>query len=274
MTDETSSTPPASSGAAAELFNDRPVLKEPPANFANSENYVDQRGHLRDYRPTEAVQRDYEQLIKDQEYYARRAAFERAKGDPLAENEASYWPEAIEAKKEAFKRAALEDGHVIVEPVPDETKRAADLAMIHMGAKASDYSVDLSSIPNADPGTAGEMRAFAAALEFLPGAGAGLLDRLVKVTAERNAAKVDTATWNQFVANQRAALLQRAGGSEETLNAQISEIRSMLLAVQGPGANLAHSLAENAGSLDRFVFNNLLRQAMGRQQFYRIKAKH
>jgi hypothetical protein len=222
-------------------------------------------------RSHEAVQRDYEEMLKNEEHYARRAQFAAAKGD-TSENEATYWPEARRARADRFKAAAAEDGYTVVEPPSPEAQKAADLAMVNLNPRPADYSVDLSSIPDAHPDTGNQLRGLVASLEYLPGAGSGLIDRIVQVSAARK--NLPAAERAQLAEQDRAELLRRAGG-QEALNQQMEAVRVMLLGVQGPHAQFARALADDVMVRnDRFVFNNLLRQATGRQMFYKSRAKH
>jgi hypothetical protein len=276
MTDET--TPPAGTppgNAASELFADgRPAPREAPASFLNprgpveNSTYVGQDGGLRFGGSNEQAQAIYNQAFKDEENLARRTRF---KADSTEEDLAHYAPEAVRSRMDKLKAALAADGYAVSEPAPPETQHAADVNMIHLGARPSHYSVSLP--PNADPGTHGELTSMAAELEFTVGVGNGLLDRLVKLGPERIAARKDAATWEAFAAKQRAALLQRAGG-EEALNSDIEAVRAMLLSVTGNGRNIAHAIAENAGTLDKYVFSMLRTQARGRAQFYKSRARH
>src|SRR5262249_40711024 len=99
--------------------------------------------------------------------------------------------------------------------------------------------------------------------------GSGLSARLTQVSSARKEAQSTPEVWAAFADSQRAALLQRAGGSETTLNEQIGAIQSMLRSVRGDGAKLARALADSVPTLDGYTFSILLTHARGRAQFYR-----
>jgi hypothetical protein len=264
--DQTGGAPPTS--AAAELFSDRPTPSEPPAGFLNpaAGNYVDQRGMLRYHRSNDQLAEDRKAWIDGFDQAKRRNGFSK---DEPAER---YSDEAREAHIAKFDAAARADGYEPVEPPSPAEQHAADLHLIHWNAKPSDYKVDLSSLPGADPRTGPELQAMFADLEFRPEIGSSVIDRIIKLSSERK--NLVPEARDAIARQDRAELLRRYGGNETEMNEQKAMVAELLRSVRGPGAQLAQALANDVViANDWQVHKSLVNHADRVGRFYRSRTK-
>jgi hypothetical protein len=247
--------------AAADLgiaVDDRPsAYPQDLAGFANrsSGNYVDQTGGLRYARTGEQMQQDRADWI---------AQFDRNKtaaGYMRGEDMTKFSDEARAAHIAKFDAAAAADGYNTVEPPAPELQRHADLHLIPLNPKSTDYTPQLGE----HAAHAGEMTSLAAEIGFASSVGAAFLERLVAVSEQKKSMTPEALTF--WAGQQRADLLRRAGGDERALAEQVDRVVGELQRVRGTGSKLAAAIADDAVLSDWYLFTTLLNHSRARTQF-------
>jgi hypothetical protein len=256
MTDTGTGTAASDLGMAAD---DRPSSY--PAGLSgfakrSSGNNVDQRGQLRYSRTAEQLQQDRRDWIE---------SFDRAKASMAfvrGENMSKYSDEARAEHIARFDRAAVQDGYSPVEPPSAELQRHADLHLVALNPKPTDYAPQQLG---AHGQHVGEMTSLAAKLGFAPTAGNAFIERLVAVADQKKSMSPEQLDF--WAGQQRAFLLRRAGGDEKVLSEQVDAVVAELGRVRGVGRQLAQAIPDDAVLVDPAIFLSLLNHSRARQSF-------
>jgi hypothetical protein len=231
-------------------------LPAPPGGFVNpsADGYIDQTGALRALRTPEQLAADRRDWINGFDQAAETARY------AVNDDASKYTAEARAEHIAKFDAAARADGMNPVEPPSPELQHHADVHMIALAAKPTDYRPALGDHAAA----AGEMTALAAELGLLPGIGNGFLERLVVVAEQKKGMTPEAlANWK---AQKRDELLRRVG-SEQELAAQTARAKAELSRVSGVGKNLAKAIADDAVLGDWYLLSILATHSRGRESF-------
>jgi hypothetical protein len=228
------------------------------SGFANrsSGNYVDQTGALRYARTAEQMAGDRRDWIEQFDRNKASAAYR------AGENMAQYSDEARAEHIARFDRAAAADGYVVHEPTSPELQRHADLHLVALNPKPTDYAPQQLG---AHGQHVGEMTALASELGLAPSAGNAFIERLVAVADQKRSMSPEQLDF--WAGQQRAYLLQRAGGDEKALSEQVDAVVAELGRIKGAGRQLAQAILDDAALIDPAIFLSLLNHSRARQQF-------
>ena len=245
-------------GAAVDLgISAEITLPAAPAGFVNpgSDGYVDQTGQLRALRSPEQLAQDRADWIRSFDNAAETARYARD------DDAGKYTPDARAEHIARFDAAARADGMNPLEPPSPELQRHADLHLIPLNPKPTDYRPQLGDHSASGP----EMTALAAEIGFMPGIGTAFLERLVVLADEKKAMTPEAR--ESWAAQKRDELLRRVGGSEQALAEQTARAKAELTKITGVGKNLAAAIASDVVFNDWYLHSILVNHSRARESF-------